>query len=70
MNCEDLKPCPICGKKCTNITIEHDVRGFLQGQRLKNYKGIFECGFCESTIKITGDSAKQVFDKWNDLARK
>ena len=70
MNVEDLKPCPICGKKCTNITIEHDVRGFLQGQRLKNYKGIFECGFCESTIKITGDSAKQIYAKWNDLARK
>lgn len=70
MNYEDLKPCPICGSRCAVISIDCNAYGLVCGQRIGMYKGTFECDFCGSTINITGDSARQVFDKWNDLARK
>ena len=69
MNYEDLKPCPICGARCSTISLVRDENGFMCGQRIGIYKGTFECSICGSTININGDSAKQVFDKWNDLAR-
>lgn len=67
MNFEDLKPCPICGARCSSISIDFDQYGFACGQRIDIYKGTFECSICGSTINISGDSAKQVFDKWNSL---
>lgn len=70
MNYEDLKPCPICGARCAAISIDYNAEGVMYGQRIDIYKGTFECSICGSTINISGDSAKQVFDKWNDLARK
>ena len=70
MNYEDLKPCPICGARCSNISLDCYANGFMCGQRIGIYKGTFECHFCGSTIKLDGNSAKQIYAKWNDLARK
>ena len=70
MNYEDLKPCPICGARCSHVSIDCNAYGFVCGQRIGIYKGTFECSICGSTFNITGDSAKQVFDKWNSLEMK
>lgn len=70
MNIEDLKGCPICGAKCACVSIECNEHAFVCGERMGIYKGTFECVMCGSTINLCGDSAMQVLEKWNDLARK
>ena len=70
MNIEDLNPCPICGNPPSSITIDVDDLCHRNGERIGIYHGTFECHFCGSTIKLDGNSAKQIYAKWNDLARK
>ena len=69
MNYEDLKPCPVCGRRCSTIEMNLDLVGFRNGYRMGVWNGTFECSCCGSTIKLYGDNAKQIYDKWNNLAR-
>ena len=70
MNIEDLKPCPICGHRPSSITVDVDDSRYLNGERIGIYHGTFECHFCVSIIKLDVNSTKQIYAKWNDLARK
>lgn len=69
MNLEDLKPCPVCGMRCSIIEMNFDLLGFRNGDRMGVWNGTFKCSYCGSIIKLHGDNGKRIFDKWNNLAR-